>query len=252
MNSPAPVSDDDLHAYLDGHLDPQRAAAVERHLAAHPGDAERVNAYRHLNDLLHEQFDGVLEETLPPRLTRLPANDRSWPWLRVAAAVAWVALGGVIGWGLHGVQPAPGNGVLLARQAAVAHVVYTPEVRHPVEVPADQESHLLAWLSKRLGGPVRAPHFGPLGYELVGGRLLPAAEGPAAQFMYQDGRGARLTLYVRKNAADNAETAFRFAEEGKVKVFYWVDGPFGYALSGEIGRDELLRAANAAYHELNP
>jgi anti-sigma factor RsiW len=140
----------------------------------------------------------------------------------------------------------------LVRQAAIAHVVYTPEVRHPVEVGADQEAHLAAWLSKRLGASVKVPHLGETGYELVGGRLLPGATGPAAQFMYQDGRGQRLTLYVRTDAGGSRETAFRYARENNVGVFYWVDGPFGYALSGDLDKPELLRVAQLAYRQLNP
>jgi anti-sigma factor RsiW len=140
----------------------------------------------------------------------------------------------------------------LPQQAALAHVVYSPEVLHPVEVRADDEAHLVHWLSKRLGAPVRAPHLRDSGYELVGGRLLPGETGPAAQFMYQDATGRRLTLYVRIAAADNRETAFRYAQEGKVGVFYWVDGPFGYALSGELDRPRLLQVAESVYRALNP
>lgn len=127
--------------------------------------------------------------------------------------------------------------------AAVAHAVYTPEVRHPVEVGSDQETHLAARLSKRLGG---------IGFNLVGGRLLPGENGPAAQFMYQNTTGLRLTLYVRSGLFKNRETAFRYAQEGNVGVFYWADGPLGYALSGELDRERLLEAANIAYHGINP
>jgi anti-sigma factor RsiW len=35
-------------------------------------------------------------------------------------------------------------------------------------------------------------------------------------------------------------------------VFYWVDGRFGYAISGEINKDDLLRVANVVYQQLNP
>jgi anti-sigma factor RsiW len=134
----------------------------------------------------------------------------------------------------------------------VAHVVYTPEVRHPVEVGAEQEAHLAAWLSKRLGVSVRVPHLSEAGYELVGGRLLPGSSGPAAQFMYQDGRGQRLTLYVRTDGGGSRETAFRYARENNIGVFYWIDGPLGYALSGDLEKPELLKVAQAVYHQLNP
>jgi anti-sigma factor RsiW len=126
-------------------------------------------------------------------------------------------------------------------------------VRHPVEVTADQEAHLVAWLSKRLGASLRAPQLEDAGYSLVGGRLLPGDTGPVAHFMYQTQKGARITLYVRTDVAGNRETAFRYAEEGKVRVFYWVDRKMGYALSsGDITKDELFKVANSVYQQLNP
>jgi anti-sigma factor RsiW len=125
-------------------------------------------------------------------------------------------------------------------------------VRHPVEVGADQQAHLVAWLSKRLGASLKVPHLGGIGYTLVGGRLLPGDRGPAAQFMYQDAKGQRLTLYVRANRDDSHETAFRFAQENSVGVFYWIDRKLGYALSGEVDKAELLRVATAVYRQLNP
>ena len=64
---------------------------------------------------------------------------------------------------------------------------------------ADQEAHLVAWLSKRLGTQLKIPQLSGLGFNLVGGRLLPGDQGPVAQFMYQDAQGQRLTLYVRTN-----------------------------------------------------
>ena len=70
--------------------------------------------------------------------------------------------------------------------------------------------------------------------------------------MYQDEKGQRLTLYVRMDTGTKGETAFRYTQEGKVGVFYWIDGPFGYALSGEMKKEDLLRVANAIYHQLNP
>lgn len=247
-----PVTENELHAYVDGALPEGRRAEVEGYLATHPEESRRLEAYRRQNEALHLRYDAVLDEPVPERL-RLAAQPRRRPLLGVAAAVAWLTVGVAAGWLARGVEPVPVvRTVSIARDAALAHAVYTPEVRHPVEVGADQEQHLVAWLSKRLGGEVRPPQLADLGFQLVGGRLLPADGGPAAQFMYQDGAGHRLTLYVRTDAGDNRETAFRFAQEGKVRVFYWVDGPFGYALTGELEREPLLRAANSVYRQLNP
>lgn len=242
----------ELHAYVDGVLPESRSATVEAYLADHPAEAARVAAYREQIAALRREFDPVLAEPLPQRLA---VPRRAWlrPLARVAAVVAWVALGVVIGWQLKSSTADPqAETSSWARRAAIAHVVYSPEVRHPVEVGADQEAHLVAWLSKRLGAQVKAPYLGNLGYQLVGGRLLPGDRGPVAQFMFQDGKGHRLTLYVRVNPEDSGETAFRFTQEHGVGVFYWLDRKLGYALSGELDKPELLRVATAVYRQLNP
>ncbi|MEO8716665.1 MAG: anti-sigma factor [Burkholderiales bacterium] len=254
-----PVNEVDIQAWADGRLIAERRAAVESWLTAHPEEAERAAAYRALNEQLRAQYDPVLTEPLPERLAGALSRRPRW---RAAAAIAgWLALGavlgGITGWQLHAQRaPAPlaqPETPLLAHRAALAHATYAPEVRHPVEVGADQEQHLVAWLSKRLGAQVRAPRLEAEGMTLVGGRLLPRDPGPVAQFMYQSAPGRRVTLYVRTEGPDQRETAFRFAREGNIQVFYWIDRKFGYALSSaDLDREELLRLANVVYRQLNP
>jgi anti-sigma factor RsiW len=207
---------------------------------------------------LHQIYDPVLDEPVPAYLrARITRHSR---WRAAGIAAGWVSVGiaaGLVGgWQLHASRPVvtaqaevPG----FVSRAAVAHAVYSPEVRHPVEVGADQEQHLVAWLSKRLGAPLRAPKLDDVGYFLVGGRLLPGEKGPVAHFMYQCKKGTRVTLYVRANAPGNQETAFRYAAEGNVKVFYWIDRKLGYALSSaDVSTDDLHKVANAVYQQLNP
>ena len=230
----------------------RRCAEVEAHLAEHPDDATRVAAYRDQISALRREYDYVLSEPLPAPL-RVGFSKAPLPLLRYAGVIAGFALGVAAGWILNEyTTERQAEASTWARRAAIAHVVYSPEVRHPVEVGADQEAHLVAWLSKRLGTPLKVPNLGGLGYTLVGGRLLPGDRGPVAQFMYQDGKGLRLTLYVRLNPDDSRETAFRFAQERGVGVFYWLDRKLGYALSGEVEKSELLRVATAVYRQLNP
>ena len=256
------VTEADLQAWADGRLPEAERAQVEAWLVEHPKDAERLEQYRRLNNALHGAYDEVLDEPVPDHFSTLLRETPRPRAMRYAALVAWCALGGVVGaaggWQLrdwYAQQDIAPSAQLFARQAAVAHAVYSPEVRHAVEVGADQEAHLVRWLSKRLGSQLRVPHLGEQGYSLVGGRLLPGTpeeRSPVAQFMYQDGKGQRLTLYVRTDTAASSETAFRFAQEKTVGVFYWVDQKLGYALSGEVDKGELLRVANAVYKQLNP
>jgi anti-sigma factor RsiW len=219
-------------------------------------EAKEENELQAISQALHELYDPVLEEPVPVRLRS--ARPRRWQALAIAAGwmLIGVCVGGIAGWQLHAARPAvapqaevPG----FVRRAAIAHATYSPEVRHPVEVGADQEQHLVAWLSKRLGAPVRAPKLEAIGYSLVGGRLLPGDAGPVAHFMYQTEKGRRITLYVRTEAAENRETAFRFSSEGNVKVFYWIDRKLGYALSSaDLSREDLLAVADTVYRQLNP
>lgn len=248
--------EEEFQAYVDHRLPAEQAAAWAARVRDEPELAARVNAYRAQNAALHSLFDPVLDEPLPatwqvvppaPHRPWLAANQPAW---HMVAGVLLMVLGGLSGWLAHAWwQPQPVVAAL-PRQAAIAHVVYSPDVRRPVEIGADHEEQLVTWLSKRLGTPVRPPRLSAQGYELIGGRLLPGNQGPVAQFMYHDGSGQRLTLYVSNELFAQRETAFRFAQEGPVSVFYWVDGRFGYALSAGIPKAELATIATAVYDQL--
>ena len=258
MNDEAHITEAELHAYVDGGLTASRRSEVESWLGARPEEAERVAAYRRIGDELRSRYEPVLIEPIPAKLMR--ASRRRPRWRAIALAATWavlgLAVGGLAGWQLHAIRSAPAafaDGTVMARRAAVAHAVYSPEVRHPVEVGADQEQHLVTWLSKRLGVKVKAPNLADADMSLVGGRLLPGDNGPVAQFMYQTERGRRLTLYVRAENAPHRETAFRYARESNVGVFYWIERDCAYAIaSSDLNKDELLRVATMVYKQLDP
>jgi anti-sigma factor RsiW len=247
------LSDVQLHAYVDGQLDAAGRAEVEAHLATDPEAARRVADYRRLTQALHGAFDPVLDAPVPGRLHPPAGRAALGPVLRAAAVAGLMVLSGVGGWTLRGAPQRAGGPmqVHLVRPAAFAHAVYTTDLRHPVEVSAEREADLVAWLSRRLHTDIRAPNLAGQGYHLVGGRLLPSTDRMAAQFMYEDRSGQRVTLYVRRSARENRETAFRYAEQDRLGVFYWMDGPLGYALTGELDRARLLALAKLAFEALD-
>jgi len=261
------IPEDQLHALVDGRLAPELAAQLQTRVDADLEAAATVAAWHSQREALRQLHRGVLDEALPAGLTSAArqANDlrrRGSQWQRWGGLAASVTLAFALGWLAHGQWPsstatlaAQGTAARFAQQAAVAHVVYMPEVRHPVEVTAAQQDHLVQWLSKRLGRPLKVPQLGAQGYELVGGRLLPGDEGARAQFMFQNASGDRVTLYIGAvkdvgAVADSRETAFRFIDEGPVSGFYWVDQGFGYALSGKLPRQALMDLATAVYRQL--
>lgn len=247
-------TEDEIQALVDGRLDPGRRAEIEAWLSENPDEAARVAELRDISGAVEQVYGSLLERPVPARFQNIgaPAMARSPIW-RVAAMVALVVVGAAGGWFANdAVSPGEDPNINLARGAVKAHQVYAREVRHAVEVPASEEAHLVAWLSKRLDAPIRAPNLDGEGYRLVGGRLLPASDsGSAAQFMYEAESGERLTLYVEQNLS-GGETAFRFTEYDDVSAFWWKDGPLAYVLIGQGERDRLLTLARATYQELNP
>jgi anti-sigma factor RsiW len=245
------ISDTDLHAYADNQLDANRRAELKTCLVAEPEAAAKVQQIQSQNQALRQHFDGVLDEPLPERLSSLLQEAR-WP-RAIAAAIAWLGCGVVLGWFAHLLLPVPQPAQAgFARDALAAHVLYTAEQRHPVEVPAEQEAHLVAWLSKRLAAPIRAPDLQAQGFSLLGGRLLPGEQAPLAQLMYQSDAAERLTLTVRHAAHPTADTGFKVLEQNGTSVFYWIDHDYGYALSGTIGKARLLEVAQMVERQLRP
>ncbi|WP_028225662.1 anti-sigma factor family protein [Paraburkholderia ferrariae] len=278
-----PVTEDEIHAYVDGTLPEARRADVERELERNPELAARVSDYFSLNSLLHDRYDRVLSEPLPASLRVTPeaaeveagaglARKReaaNWPRfaMRFGGMAAALVLGVGIGWGTHfganvmapsgasngsDIRAASADGSeLFARQAALAHVVYMPEVERPDNMSSTQEQDFVQWLANRLGTNVHPPMLEKSGFELAGGRLLPGDDGgQVAQFMYHNAQGERVTLCISHRKVSSNTTAFKLYQDGPVSVFYWVDGDFGYALSGGIDRQVLLELAHDVYSQL--
>src|SRR5499426_1570784 len=248
-----PVTDDELHAYVDGELPIGRRKTVEAWLAVHPDDAARVAAWRAQAELIRVRYGGAARNPVPARLNlaRLARAERKWTWMAAAAVVSAFLIGGATGWfGRGALVSAPSAAVTtVTAEALDAHKLYVTEVRHPIEVPADA-SHLLPWLSRRVGSTLRAPDLATLGLKLMGGRLLPGTSGkPAAMFMYESASGDRYTLYCARSAAP--ETALHYNVAGQVAAVYWGDGDVGFVVSGPADRDRLIKIAQAAYEQLD-
>lgn len=254
MTSQRRITEAELHAYVDGELAQGEHAEIEALLAAAPAEFAAARAYRELNDALEARYAGRLSEPVPPQMLHAasrirPQRPQARRLAQAAAVLLMVAAAGVAGYIGRGLvnQPASLEPAFVLN-AIGAHTVYLPEVRHPVEVGATEE-HLIRWLTKRVGAPVRAPSLASSGWKLMGGRLLPDQGQAAAQFMYEDATGRRFTLYIRRETR-LANTAFRFVEHGQFGAFYWIDHPLGYALAGRLTRDELMHLANLVYAKL--
>jgi len=246
-----PVTEGELHAYVDGELASDRKPAVEAWLASHPDDLARVNAWRSLADAIRSRYGAVATEPVPARLSlrQIEWAGRSWRGMAAAATVAAFLAGGVAGWVARTIAvPAPPAATPMT-DALDAYSVYVVEVRHPVEVPANEQAHLAQWLSKRVGYELRIPDLQPVGLKLVGGRLLPGPSGEAAAFfMYESGSGERFTLYSTRNKAP--DSAVRTDWKGHVGALYWSERNIAYVVSGEATGARLRKVAETVYAQV--
>jgi anti-sigma factor RsiW len=260
------VTEDELHAFVDGQLDAAHAPAVLDWMQHHPDDAQRVAQWQvqrlQMRKAAREIEVGETPAALSGVVLRAAGRARRHAaWQQAAAAVVLLALGATGGawWGrldvplrgLAGESTMAGSPTFV-RDALAAYAVFTPEKRHPVEVAASDEAHLVQWLSRRLGAPLKAPSLVGHGWQLLGGRLLPGEQSPRAQFMYENGQGRRMTLYVASFGPGQspAQASFRSLREGARESFYWVEGSFGYALSAELPPEQVQALAREVYAQL--
>jgi anti-sigma factor RsiW len=257
MNPEPMLSDDDLNAFADGQLSPERNAQVGAVLDRDAILAARVAEIRRHNAALRDAMDPWLADPIPTRLLdAASAPPRSAAalrrrWLPALAAAASLVIGVASGWIMRGeaVQHA-GTPITFQRQAAVTHALYATDANRPVEIWGNEEALLVRWLSKRLSFPVRAPNLNDVGFSLVGGRLVAGNEKPGALFMYENTDKQRISLFVRRDNEPAGETAFRYSLEDGVGVFYWIEDACGYALSGNIDKSQLLGIARVVYGQL--
>ena len=236
-----------LHAFVDGQLDETEMDLVEAYLLENPDQADAIADWAAQNASIHALYPAP-ETSIP--LPDLPkaANSPRAPLRAIAASVAILGIGIAVGWMGRGFTPQNTQIEVagLVQQAISAHAVFTADPQRPVEIKASEEALLIRWLSNRVGEQMAAPDLSQNGFDLVGGRLLSATEGPAAQFMYENAQGTRITLFAVRS--DNSQMAgFEFKQDGKTNSFYWQDERLRFALVGDLPRDELNRLAIRVY-----
>jgi len=251
MNAPnIPVTEDELHAYVDNELPAERRGDVEAWLATHPDDAERVQSWRAMAEMLHARYDGVADEAIPKRLQidQLVQQPRRWMVGAIAATLLAFATGGGVGWLARGADAASPASQSVTADALEAHRLYVVEVRHPVEVPGSERAHLQQWLTKRCGWSVHAPELSATGLKLVGGRLLPGPNGPASFLMYESASGERFTIYAAR--VDTGNSQMRYASRAQDGAMSWTEDGVGFVLAGTTtNKDRLQQVARLVYDQ---
>jgi anti-sigma factor RsiW len=260
-----------LSAWLDTELDSTEQSRMNAWLHSHPEDAATLRRWAQDAEALRKLLDPLLDEAPPERLRQSvlqagPTRRARGPALLFGLVLMSCLAGGLLGrfWpSAAGPASAADTGAAPTAwpgQAALAHALYVPEKRHPVEVelsttdPAlrsTQEEHLRRWLSNRLERPVALYNLQAQEFRLLGGRLLPSSTGPGAQLMYQNDQGLRITLYLHQ-PVDPAPSAPQYEQVQGLGLFHWIDGGTAYAMAGDLPRDRLLRLVQTVLEQAKP
>jgi anti-sigma factor RsiW len=241
VTSAASIADEELHAFIDGELPPERAAAVQAALAAEPALAARVASYQADKSALRALFGPVAERPLPSawrsRIARHTALRRPATWrMGIAAGVVLALLG-------SGALLLRGGDKVLA-EAQAAHDGALPATR-VIAGSTLAQSGADATLQATLGLPVRAPDLQKFGYRLV---AVDFYRGPAAGLVYRNAQSVNLTIYLRKSAGD---ARFDLLRRGKLRVCIWQDEVVSAVMTGDMSAGEMMRVASAAYAALD-
>lgn len=250
------ISEEELHALVDDHLNHEQQPRVPRYVQDHPDVARRVAAYRAQREALRAALAPVAAEPIPPRLDlqvliQQRLAQRRIPWRAAACVLLAFVLGGAGEWLLRFGAPQPTLSIsLLSEQAVANHMVYTADKRRPTELGADQRDDLARWVSNRLNHKVTPPDLAADGYSYIGGRLAATPDGPAGMFMYDDKQGVRLTVFVLPlNGAE--ASPMQHVESAQVDGVAWIDKGIGYTVVGKLPQAELQRLAEQVRQQLS-
>lgn len=239
-----PITEDDLHAYVDGLLDDARSAEVAAYLDKHPDVAGRFASYAAQRGSLRSVFDAVVEEPVPTRLNlshmiAARHEKRAFSWRLAAAAIVLLFAGGSGGWYMHDRLAPPNEGVVaLAKEASESYATYASDKIRPVELRADDTPQLLDWASDRMGHKPIVPDLSKSGYRLMGGRVISTPHGAGLMLMYDNDRGTRLVMLTRPMIVDQTKTMTPHSE-GEVDGWSWATNGMGYSLVGSLPSETL-------------
>lgn len=256
------IQEDDLHAYVDKQLPADKIKAVEALIRQNPEIALKVQLWQQQNNTITTHFEKKQFNDIPEQLNikKIQSNlhnksTQKQPWHYTVAASALILISGSLGWFSHEISQQNKekhlNSASFASSAISAHQVFSVEMLHPVEVGAEQKEHLVSWLSKRINHQLKIPQLQSYGFNLLGGRLLSMQEGrPAAQLMFENKEGQRITWMISKNPSYLDHT-FLSKNEDNINSFYWMDAKVAYSVTSELSHNLLRKLSQGIYQQIN-
>jgi anti-sigma factor RsiW len=266
-----PVTEADLHAFLDEEIGPDRRAKVAEHLEQKPLDAALVDTWRAQNEALRGAFARIAREPVPlslslsqpltVRAAHVPVTTRRLDIARaarqrrvaIASAIAFLAGSIAAATGSILVQHLPNLfrpeaglattvGRRIATRAAAMYRTFANDRTRPVEVTAAQKPELGRWLSERTGLSL-IPDFSSDGLKLVGGRVTPGEFGAAGFLLYEVATDERIGVFMERASDDSAADTLRATPGDRNISLYGREKGTYWAIIGSLGDERWKQVA---------
>jgi anti-sigma factor RsiW len=240
------VSEIDLHAFIDGELPPERAAAVEAAVARDPFLAARVRGFRADKLALVAAYGPLADAPVPAWLLQAargssrPASKR---WVRHLALVGAAALAASL---LLTLTPRAPRDAAIEQALAARENARTPsrelDGRDLASIEAADQA-----MSHMLGNSTRVPDLRRAGFKLVSAEFYGRTRSDAVQLRYEDAERRLFTVFLRPSAGPDG---FEVTERGPVRICVWQNADITAVMTGEMSTPELFRLASLAYSSL--
>jgi len=234
------VSDEDLHAYVDGALDEDRAYAVRNALAGNAALAERVALFQADKAMLKAVYAPLAERPLPLEWIALMSQRSrfrmSWRLAAAMAAIVLMVAGISLAWWHYA---AAGNGDVVVEALDARDGTLAPQ-RYIVLSDIVQAHRYDATLRQTIAANVRIPDLSRMGYKPSSLRLYDTS----AELVYQGAQGRLFTLYMKRS--DGAARFDQFAHGG-LRICIWQDDQVSTVMVGDISVAAMQRLAILTY-----
>ena len=248
------IDERDLHAYVDGLLDDQRARKVEDYLKRHPEKAAEIGDYMEYNRLLRKIYERESDEPVPQRLLSVfnrPVTN-IWPVVARSAAIVMLCLFSA-GLGHISAYKRVSNSVAVTKEEGMVHnflqqiamnadapFEVTPVQKLNINTPAHTDP--LNWLTQKVALEMQAPNLTQAGYTLDSRRLVTRGKQEFVELKYVNSSRDAIRLYMKTRWEKDAPT-IEFAQNDGQSIAYWQEGPLVYALSGALDQNRAAQIA---------
>jgi len=234
------ISDEDLHAYIDGALSEDRARLVREALAENAALAERVALFEADKAMFKSVYGPLADRPLPAEwITRARQPSRPRMNLRLAGAIAAtlaVLAGAPLVWEYSAVL----TGKDVVDVALDAREGTAPKAELIATDGSPKVERYDTALRQAVASNVRVPDLSRMGYRLAGLHIYDKA----AEILYRGPQDQLYTLYIRRS--DGTARFDQFARRG-LRVCIWQDDQITTVMSGNVSAAAMQRLATLSY-----